>query len=93
MLFIVEGGLFCVNRGYSMFDQTSRVSIIAYMLECIRAVGVQSARFYATYSRTSVPERPLAICFYKLGNPTFVELTVSGLYATGDSAVLLKILA
>lgn len=48
MLFIVEGGLFCVNRGYSIFDQTSRVSIIASTLERIRAVGVLSAHFYTT---------------------------------------------
>lgn len=36
---------------------------------------------------------PLAICFHESGNPTFVEMTGRGLYATGDSAVLVKILS
>ena len=36
---------------------------------------------------------PLAICFSGSGNPTFVEMTVRGLYVTGDSAVLRKILS
>ena len=55
--------------------------------------GVQSARFYATYSRTSVFKRALAICFPKSESSTFVERTVRGLSATGGSAVLLKFLS
>lgn len=35
MLFIVEDGLFCVNRGYNVVVQTSIVSIITLVLECI----------------------------------------------------------
>jgi hypothetical protein len=50
-------------------------------------------RSFLCYLRTSVPEKPLATCFPKAGISTFVESTVRGLYATGDSAVLLIILS
>ena len=36
---------------------------------------------------------PLAICFPKSGSSTSIDMTVRGLHATGDSAVLLKILS